>query len=79
MKRINDFESPFISPITDDMPIHTILTLHTITSIVRHHCMIQTSDKEIRRLQERRYRPKAFNQEVRKLTLKEANTSYDNL
>ena len=33
-KRINDFESPFISPVTDEMPIHAMLTFRTISSIV---------------------------------------------
>ena len=79
LKRINDFESPFVTPITDDMPIHSILTLRTVASIVRHHCMIQPNTKEIRRLQERRYRPKAYSQEVQKLSILPGPEGYDNL
>ena len=39
-KRLTDFESPFVSPVTDELPIHAILTFRTISSIVRHHCLI---------------------------------------
>ena len=61
------------------MPIHSILTLRTIASIVRHHCLIQPSTKELRRLQERRFRPKEFSKEVHKLALIEEPQSYDDL
>ena len=67
-KRINDFESPFICPLTDELEIQEILSYGILQKLIETHCKIKYDQYDMVRLQERHFRPKAFSQEIRDLT-----------
>ena len=39
-KRINDFESPFVSPLTDELEIQEILNYDILQKLIESHCQI---------------------------------------
>lgn len=60
LRRITDVTSPFLSPITDNLPVYRIFTLETLEQVVKHFCMKEVLQKELDRLTERRFRPSAL-------------------
>ena len=59
-RRINDITSPFLTPITDNLPINRIFELGVLDQIVKLFCMKEISPAETKRLKDRRFIPSAL-------------------